>query len=67
MSRLTGDRARDLSESMRKRVQRKLVKLEVNEQLVRPLVEVVALSEAERREAFGEDLPVGLKLVDDEG
>jgi len=66
MCRVTGDRARDVSESTRLRVQRKLVKLGADEQLQRPVVELVAFSEDERRERYGEDLPMGLKLADDE-
>jgi hypothetical protein len=66
MCRLTNDRARDLSPATRERVARRLEELGVPEPERRPVLELVAETEAERVAFYGEDLPVGLRLVDGE-
>jgi hypothetical protein len=64
MCRVTGDRARDVSEETRKRVAKRLDKLGVPEAMVRPVRERVAIDDRDRAEFYGEDLPVGLRLAD---
>jgi molecular chaperone DnaK (HSP70) len=64
MCRLTGDRARDVSESVRREVGKRLVRLGVDEELRRPIFEVVEQSSRQRNAFYGEDLPVGLRLAD---
>ncbi len=64
LARVTGDRARDLSERSRREVERRLVAAGAREDQVRAVREYVPLAEAERAAFFGEGLPVGLRLVD---
>lgn len=61
MARMTGDRARDLPEPLRKEVARRLEK-EGKPDLVRLVTEVVPLAAKEKAEFLGERLPVGLRL-----
>ncbi|NUO54349.1 MAG: Hsp70 family protein [Polyangiaceae bacterium] len=61
MARMTGDRARDLPEPLRKEVARRLEKEEKPE-LVRLVTEVVPLAAKEKAEFLGERLPAGLRL-----
>jgi hypothetical protein len=63
LARVTGDRARDLSESMRKSVARRLTSLGASAVQVRAVTELVAVEESERAAFWGESLPVGLRLV----
>ena len=63
IARLTGDRARDVAERVRVEVERKLVAVGVREEWVRAVREIVATSDAERAQFFGEGLPVGLRLL----
>jgi hypothetical protein len=62
MARVTGDRARDLPETVRAEVAKRLESSGAPEELVRAVREHVALGEAELAEFFGESLPVGLLL-----
>ena len=64
MCRMTGDRARDVSEATRKEVDKRLTKLNVPPELRRPVTELVVLNERERGEFYGDDLPPGLSLAD---
>jgi molecular chaperone DnaK (HSP70) len=64
LARVTGDRARDVSERARRDVERKLVAVGAREEMVRVVREFVPVAEAERAALFGEGLPVGLRLVD---
>jgi molecular chaperone DnaK (HSP70) len=63
IGRLTGDRARDVSERVRADVARRLEALAGLRARARFLREVVTVSEEERRAAYGEDLPPGLRLA----
>ncbi len=63
MARRTGDRARDVSERVRRDVERRLVASGAREEWVRAVREVVAVEEADRAAFYGEGLPVGIRLV----
>ncbi len=63
-ARLTGDRARDVGDAVRREVEKKLVRAGAKEEWVRAVREVVAVKEADRAVFFGESLPVGLRLLD---
>jgi hypothetical protein len=62
MARVTGDRARDVSEPVRAEIVKRLESSGAPEGWVRAVREHVALGEAELAEFFGESLPVGLVL-----
>ncbi|MFT3774555.1 MAG: Hsp70 family protein [Minicystis sp.] len=64
LARVTGDRARDVSERTRREVERRLVAVGAKAEWVRAVREFVAVEEAERAALFGEGLPVGLRLVE---
>jgi hypothetical protein len=64
LARVTDDRARDVSERVRREVERRLVAVGAKEEQVRAVREFVAVAEAERAAFFGEGLPVGLRLVE---
>jgi hypothetical protein len=63
LARVTGDRARDLPENLRLEVARHLERAGARPEWVRAVRELVPVEEAERAEFFGEELPVGLRLV----
>jgi hypothetical protein len=65
IARLTGDRARDVSESARSEVIRRLESIRARPQWIAMVREVVALDDVQRGEVFGEALPPGLRLVDE--
>lgn len=67
MARLSGDRARDVSESTRAEVAKALEKHGADAEWVRAVREVVPVDDQERAEFFGADLPLGLKLVEEAG
>lgn len=62
MGRLTGDRVRDLGESVRKEVAKRLERLPCPATWAASLREVVEVTDDDRRAFFGDDLPVGLRL-----
>jgi LmbE family N-acetylglucosaminyl deacetylase len=64
MARVTGDRARDVSDRTRAEVERKLTAMAAHPEWIRVVHELVPVAEAERAAWFGESLPVGLRLVD---
>lgn len=64
LARVTGDRARDVSERVRLEVARRLGEIGASEEALRSVREHVPMKEAERAAFFGEGLPVGLRLVD---
>lgn len=64
IARVTGDRARDVSERIRRDVERRLGSMGAGEAWIRAVREVVAVEEADRAAFFGEGLPVGLRLVE---
>jgi hypothetical protein len=64
MARITGDRARDVSDSLRKNICLRLERLGTPEITWRPLRELVEIEDAERTERFGDELPVGLRWIE---
>jgi hypothetical protein len=64
LSRMTGDRARDIRDSVRSEVVRQLKRVGAKEEWITAISEVVPMAEQERAAAFGEGLPVGLRLVE---
>jgi hypothetical protein len=66
LARVTGDRARDLGEPLRLEVIRHMEQARAPEEWVRAVRQLVPVREADRRERFGEDLPVGLRLIEPE-
>jgi molecular chaperone DnaK (HSP70) len=64
LARVTGDRARDVSERTRREVERRLTAVGARADWVRAVREYVPVEEAERAALFGEGLPVGLRLVE---
>lgn len=63
IARLTGDRARDLPDELRQRVQARLGALNSRGAWVDLLSRVVELDREDQRRAFGESLPAGLRLL----
>lgn len=63
LARLTGDRVRDLGEPIRQRVAERLEQVGARPQWARWVRELVEVEEADRAEVFGEELPVGLRLL----
>jgi uncharacterized protein YjeT (DUF2065 family) len=63
IARLSGDRERDLDADMRRRVIETLGARKAPDSWLKMVREVVDLSEADERRAFGESLPPGLKLI----
>jgi molecular chaperone DnaK (HSP70) len=63
MSRITGDRARDVSPRVRAEVAARLRSAKVEEERVRSVLELVVEAEGERAAFFGEGMPVGLRLM----
>ncbi|UQA61924.1 Hsp70 family protein [Polyangium aurulentum] len=64
MARVTGDRARDVSERVRKDVERRLAATGAREEWLRAVREYVPVEESDRAAFFGEGLPVGIRLVE---
>lgn len=62
LARVTDDRARDISATLRAEVVRRLEAVQADAELVRPVRQFVPLVEAEREAWFGEELPVGFRL-----
>ena len=62
LARLTDDRGRDISATLRDEVVRRLEGIQADPELIKPVREFVTLVEAERAAWFGEELPVGLRL-----
>jgi molecular chaperone DnaK (HSP70) len=67
LARLTGDRSRDLPDSIRAGVVARLSAINANSHWVEQISSVVELDKADERRAFGESLPAGLRLVHDDG
>jgi hypothetical protein len=63
LARVTGDRARDVGEPVRREVARQLESTG-HAEWARAVLELVPIAETERAEFFGEELPVGLRLVE---
>jgi molecular chaperone DnaK (HSP70) len=62
MCRLTGDRERDVAPKTRQDVASRLERLGVDESLIQPVRELVAIDDRDRADIYGEGLPVGLSL-----
>jgi hypothetical protein len=63
LSRVTGDRARDVNERLRKEVEKRLVAMNAKEAWIRAVRELAEVGEEERVAILGEGLPIGLKLA----
>ena len=63
LSRMTGDRARDLPLALREAIAARLRQVDAPAIWIRMVGEVVALDEATERRVLGETLPPGLKLI----
>jgi molecular chaperone DnaK (HSP70) len=63
LARVTGDRARDVSEKMRAEVEKRLVAIDARPESIRAVREVVSVDATERATFFGETLPIGLRLL----
>jgi len=63
LARVTGDRARDLPERVRKEVAARLAKVGVPEEGIRTVLERVEPDEKDAAAFLGEGLPVGLRIV----
>lgn len=64
LARVTGDRARDVSDALRADVLKKLEQFGARPAWVAMVREHVAVDDAQRGEFFGETLPPGLRLVE---
>jgi hypothetical protein len=64
LARVTGDRARDVSEKTRAEVVKRLVAVGAKDAWVRAVRELVDMGEEERVAILGEGLPIGLRLKD---
>ncbi len=64
LARVTGDRTRDIEESVRQKVEKRLIAAKTKEEWIRAVREHVPVAEAERAAFFGEGLPVGLRLLE---
>ena len=64
LARRTGDRARDVSDRMRREVEQRLEAAGADEASLRAVREVVEVGETERAAFFGDALPPGLRLVE---
>jgi hypothetical protein len=64
LARRTGDRARDVPDRIRAEVERRLVAVGAPEPSVLAVREVVEVDAGRRGAFFGEELPVGLRLVE---
>ena len=63
LSRMTGDRSRDLPEPLRQTVVRRLEALNAPRAWITMVSETVELDDADEGRVFGESLPAGLKLI----
>ncbi|MFT7054033.1 MAG: hypothetical protein ACJAU1_001591, partial [Psychromonas sp.] len=63
MSRMSGDRSRDLDADWRAKIIKQLTMVKAPKSWTEMVASVKALNEAETKRVFGEGLPVGLKLI----
>ncbi|MEM9695276.1 MAG: heat-shock protein Hsp70, partial [Myxococcota bacterium] len=63
MCRITGDRARDVAEATRIKVDERLRKLGLDEAKRQPILTLVEFDDSARAAFYGEDLPLGLLLA----
>jgi hypothetical protein len=64
LARRTGDRARDVSDRVRREVEQRLVAVGADPDAVRAVRDVVPVADSERAAFFGDSLPLGLRLVE---
>lgn len=64
LSRVSGDRQRDLEEHVRTHVAEKLEAAGASESWRKMVLEIVHLDEADERRIFGDSMPPGLRLID---
>ena len=62
MAQVSGDRARDLPDSLREQVVERLLALGADEATVRPVREYHEVERSQQNQALGDALPVGLRL-----
>jgi hypothetical protein len=62
LARVTGDRARDISDKHRKEVEKKLTAVGAKPAWIQAVRELVSVGEEERIAILGEGLPIGLRL-----
>lgn len=67
LARVSGDRARDLDETLRAEVLRRLEELGADEVICRPVREYHELEAEQQGQALGDALPVGLRLLEGSG
>jgi molecular chaperone DnaK (HSP70) len=63
LARVTGDRARDVNERLRKEIEKRLTAMNAKETWIRAVRELAEVGEEERVAILGEGLPIGLKLA----
>jgi molecular chaperone DnaK (HSP70) len=63
LSRVTGDRSRDLPEAVRKEVARRLTAHGSPEAWRDAVLQYVPMANSERQHSYGDDLPIGLSLI----
>ena len=63
LARVTNDRTRDVSPEVRAAVESALTRIGAPEEWLKGVREYVPVAETERATLFGEDLPVGLRLI----
>ena len=63
LARVSGDRARDLDESLRDRAITKLESMQADETLILPVREFHEWEAAQQGQALGDSLPIGLRLM----
>jgi hypothetical protein len=63
LARVTGDRTRDVAPEVRRAVEQQLIKVDAPDEWLRGVREFVPIVETERAQLYGEDLPVGLRLI----
>jgi hypothetical protein len=67
LARRTGDRTRDIGETLRREVLVRLAAASAPPEWIEAVREVIPVKSRERALSFGDDLPVGLRLLDDAG
>lgn len=65
LARVSGDRARDVDETLRSRVLSRLETLGADEAMLRPVREYHEIETAQQDQALGDALPIGLRLKED--
>jgi len=60
---MTGDRQRDVAPRLREEIAARLAKLGADDSLRHQVLDVVPVDVEERRQQFGDELPVGLALA----